>query len=73
MNMQMISLTHYVVNAAADWLPLRRIHITYEQDAGWVGTSSDHPFVWEWETLEDALESCWLEWLETVENTQAPL
>ena len=72
MNIQMITTTHYVVNVAADWLPLRRLHITYDQDKGWEGSSSDHPFVWGWETLEEALESCFLEWLETVEHTQAP-
>lgn len=70
MNIQMFSLTYYAVNVAAAWLPLRRIHITYEQDAGWIGTSSEDSFVWEWETLEEALESCFLEWQETVENTQ---
>lgn len=72
MNIQMITTTHYVANVAADWLPLRHIHITYDQDKGWEGTSSEGPFVWKWDSLEGALESCWLEWLETVEHTQAP-
>ena len=69
MNIQMISLTYYVVNAAADWLPEHRIHITYEEGAGWLGTNIENPFVWEWKTLEEAFESCLLEWQETVENT----
>lgn len=72
MNIQMFSLTYYVVNVAATWLPERRIHITREEGGGWLGTNTEHPFIWEWETLEDALESCWLEWSETVEHTQAP-
>lgn len=69
MNIHMFSLTYYVVNVAAAWLPERRIHITYEEGAGWLGTNTEDSFVWEWETLEEALESCWLEWQETVENT----
>lgn len=69
MNIQMISLTYYVVNTAADWLPEHRIHITREEGAGWLGAHAEHPFVFEWETLEEALESCLLEWQETVENT----
>lgn len=69
MNIQMISPTHYVANVAADWLPERHLHIIYEKDSGWLGTSSEGPFIWEWETLEEALESCLLEWEETVENT----
>ena len=69
MNIQMITTTHYVVNVAADWLPEHRLHIIYEEDSGWMGASSEHPFIWEWDSLDDALESCWLEWLETVEHT----
>ena len=64
----MISTTYYIANAAADWLPEHRIHITYEEGAGWLGTNIDHPFVWEWDSLEEALECCFLEWLETVEH-----
>ena len=69
MNIQMISPTYYIANVAADWLPEHRIHIPREEGAGWLGTNTEHPFVWEWETLEEALESCLLEWQETVENT----
>lgn len=69
MNIQMISPTYYIANVAANWLPAHRIHITHDDDGGWLGTNTEHPFVWEWETLEEALESCLLEWQETVENT----